>query len=84
MLKPEVQILGSLKSIRHAKVEILRLKSCFLRKKETTTKKKNKKITQIFETHFQMNYSFGVRDGYVGFLYDLHLARKPRPRSSNE
>ena len=35
-LKPEVQILGSSKSIRHTKVEILRLKSCFrLRKKET-------------------------------------------------
>ena len=32
---PEVQILGSSKSIRHTKVEILRLKSCFLRKKET-------------------------------------------------
>ena len=78
MLKPEVQILGSLKSIRHAKVEILRLKSCFLRKKET------KKKTQIFKRHFQMNYSVGVRDGYVGFLNDLHLARKPRPRSSNE
>ena len=31
----EVQILGSLKSIRHTKVEIPRLKSCFLRKKET-------------------------------------------------
>ena len=35
MLKPEVQILGSSKSIRQTKVEILRLKSCFLRKKET-------------------------------------------------
>ena len=34
-LKPEVQILRSSKSIRHTKVEILRLKSCFLRKKET-------------------------------------------------
>ena len=30
------EILGSLKIIiRHAKVEVLRLKSCFLRKKET-------------------------------------------------
>ena len=35
VLKPEVQILGSSKSIRQTKVEILRLKSCFLRKKET-------------------------------------------------
>ena len=78
MLKPEVQFLGSLKSIRHAKVEILRLKSCFLRKKETKQQKK-----QIFERHFQMNYSVGVRDGYVGFLNDLHLPRKPRPRSSS-
>ena len=34
-LKLEVQILGSLKSIRHTKVKIFRLKSCFLRKKET-------------------------------------------------
>ena len=34
-LKPEVQVLGSSKSIRQTKVEILRLKSCFLRKKET-------------------------------------------------
>ena len=33
--RAEVQILGSLKSMRHTKVEILRLKSCFLRKKET-------------------------------------------------
>ena len=33
--RAEVQILGSLKSTRHTKVEILRLKSCFLRKKET-------------------------------------------------
>ena len=34
-LKPEVQILGSSKSIRHTKVQILPLKSCFLCKKET-------------------------------------------------
>ena len=32
-LKPEVQIRCSSKSIRHSKVEILRLKSCFLRNK---------------------------------------------------
>ena len=46
-LKPEAhaQILGSLKSIRHTKVEILHLKSCFI-----VTKQKN--VTQIFERHF--------------------------------
>ena len=52
---PEVQILGSSKSIRHTKVEILHLKSCFLR-----TKKQN--LTQIFKRRFQLNYFVGVRD----------------------
>ena len=46
-LKPEVQILGSSKNIRHTKVEILRLKSCFLHKKET-----NFHAKLIFESHF--------------------------------
>ena len=46
-LKPEVQILGSSKSIRHTKVEILRLKSCFLRKKET---KLNANLWKTFST----------------------------------
>ena len=57
-LKPGVQILGSSKNIRHTKAEILRLKSYFLRKKETN-------FTQIFERHFQMNYSDGVRNGFT-------------------
>ena len=46
-LKPEVQILGSSKSIRHTKVEVLRLKSCFLRKKET---KLNANLWKAFST----------------------------------
>ena len=73
-LKPEVQILGSSKSIRHTKVEILRLKSCFLRIKEN--------LTQIFERHFQLNYSVGVRDGFTLFclmIYIWHANRVPNP-----
>ena len=69
-LKPEVQILGSPKSIRHTKVEILRLKSCFLRMKEN--------LTQIFERHFQLNYSVGVRDGFT--LYCLMICIWPANR----
>ena len=56
-LKPEVQILGSSKSIRHTKVETLRLKSCFLRKKET------KLHANLWKTF--LNYSVGVRDGFT-------------------
>ena len=56
-LKPEVQILGSSKSIRHTKVEIIRLKSCFLRKKET------KLHANLWKTF--LNYSVGVRDGFT-------------------
>ena len=56
-LKPEVQILGSSKNIRHTKVEILHLKSCFLRSNET-------KLMQIFERHFQLNY----RTAWRGFI----------------
>ena len=41
----------------------------------------------MFERHFQMNYSVGVRDEcdgfHVGLLDGLHLARKPGPRSSS-
>ena len=44
---PEVQILGSSKSIRHTKVEILHLKSCFLRNKET---KLNANLLKAFST----------------------------------
>ena len=39
-LKPEVHILGSSRSIRHTKVEILHLKLCFLHKKETKLSRK--------------------------------------------
>ena len=46
-LKPEVHILGSSKSIRHTKVEILHQKSCFLRKKET---KLNANLWRVFST----------------------------------
>ena len=74
-LKPEVQILGSSKSIRHTKVEILSLKSCFLRNKETN-------LTQIFEKHFQLNYSVGVGDVFMLFCLIIciwHANRVPDP-----
>ena len=76
-LKPEVQILLSSKSICHTKVEILRLKSCFLRKKDT------KLHVNLWKTF--SNELFGRRSWWfhVGLLNDLHLARKPRPRSSS-
>ena len=76
-LKPEVQILGSPKSIRHTKVEILRLKSCFLRKKET---KLNANLWKAFSTELFCRRSWWF---HVVLLNDLHLARKPRPRSSS-
>ena len=57
-LKSEAEIVGSSKSIRHTKVEILHLKSCFLRNKE-------KNLTQIFERPLQLNYSVGVRDVFT-------------------
>ena len=56
------------KSIRHTKVEILRPKSCFLCKKE-------KNLTQIFERHFQLNYSVGVRDGFTFFRSMICISR---------
>ena len=77
-LKPEVQILGSSKSIRHTKVEILRLKSCFrLRKKET---KFHTNLWKTFSNELFRRPSWWF---HVGLLNDLHLARKPRPRSSS-
>ena len=51
-LKPEVHILGSLRSIRHTKVEILRLKSYFLHKKET---KLSRKIN-LWKTFFLLEF----------------------------
>jgi len=57
-LKAEVQILGSSKSVRHTKVEILRLKSCFLHKKET---KLSRKIN-LWKTFFVV---VGVRDCFT-------------------
>ena len=75
-LKPEVQILGSSKSIRHTKVGLLRLKSCFLRKKET---KLNANPWKAFSTELFCRRSWWF---HVVLLNDLHLARKPCPRSS--
>ena len=75
-LKPEVQILGYSKSIRHTKVEILRLKSCFLRKKET---KLNANLWKAFSTELFCRRSWWF---HVVLLNDLHLAHKPRPPSS--
>ena len=77
-LKPEVQILGSSKSIRHTKVEMLRLKSCFrLRKKET---KLHTNLWKTFSNELFCRRSWWF---HVGLLNDLHLARKPRPRPSS-
>ena len=77
-LKPEVQILGSSKSIRHTKVEILRLKSSsFLRKKET---KLDANLWKTFSTEFFCRRSWWF---HVVLLKDLYFARKPRPRSSS-
>ena len=56
-LKPEVHILGSPRSIRHTKVEILRLKSYFLHKKETKLSRKMKDI-----------FFVGVRNSFTFFL----------------
>ena len=52
------EILGSSKIIRHTKVEILRLNHLFFERKK-------RNFTQIFERHFQLNYSVGVRDGFT-------------------
>ena len=70
-LKPEVQILCSSKSFRHTKVESPRLKSCFL-----VRDKQN--LTQIFERHFQLNYSVGVRDGFTLFCLMICICRANR------
>ena len=59
-LKPEVQIPCSPKSVRHTKVEIFIWNHVFF-----VIKKQN--VTQIFERHFQLNYSVGVRDGFTLF-----------------
>ena len=76
-LKPEVQILGSSKSIRHTKVEVLRLKSCFLRKKET---KLNANLWKAFLTELFCRRSWRF---HVVLLNDMLLVRKPLPRSSS-
>ena len=70
-LKPEVQILGSSKSIRHTTLpppspryesrNLIHLKSCFLRNKET---KLNANLWQAFSTDY---YSVGVRDIFTWF-----------------
>ena len=76
-LKPEIQILGFSKRIRYTKVEILHLKSCFLRDKET---KLNAKLWKAFSTEIFCRRSWCF---HVVLLNDLHLARKPRPRSTS-
>ena len=75
-LKPEVQILGFSKSICHKKVEILRLKPCFLPKKET---KLTANLWKAFSTELFCRRSWWP---HVVLLNDLHLARKPSARSS--
>ena len=90
-LKPEVENLCSSKSIRHTKVEILRLKSCIRHTKEENLRlkscflgKKETKLTQIFERHFQLNYLVRVRDGFTLFcLRFVFVAQTASPRSSS-
>ena len=76
-LKPEVQIQGSTKNIRHTKVEILPQKSGFLRKKET---KLNANLWKVYSTELFCRRSWWF---HVVLLNDLHLARKPRLRFSS-
>ena len=76
-LKPEVQILGSSESIRHTKVKILRLKSCFLRKKETQL---HANLWKTFSNELFCRRSWWF---HVGLLNDLRLPRKPRLWSSS-
>ena len=74
-LKPVVQILGSSKSIRHTKVKILRLKSCFLRRKETNL---NPNLWKTLSTELFCRRSWWF---YVVFLMICiwHANRVPNP-----
>ena len=49
--------------------------------------RKKQNFTQIFERHFQMNYSVRIRDGFTLVCLhqcnDLYLAHKPHPQSSS-
>ena len=76
-LKPEVQILGSSESIRHTKVKILRLKSSFLRKKETQL---HANLWKTFSNELFCRRSWWF---HVGLLNDLRSACKPRLWSSS-
>ena len=72
-----IQILGSSRSILHTKVEILRQKWCFLRKKAT------KLHANLWKTFSTVLFCWRSRWFHVGLLNDLHLAREPRPRPSS-
>jgi len=74
-LKPEVQILGSSKSICHTKEDILHLKSCFLRKKET---KLNANLWKTFCPEFFCWRSWWF---HVVLFEDLYFARGQPCRS---
>ena len=71
----EVQILGSLKSILHTKVEIPRLKSCFLRKKET---KLNANLWNAFSSELFCRRSWWFHDVLLNNCI-LHTNRVPDP-----
>ena len=77
-LKPEVQILGSSKRICHTKKFFPRNHVFFIRNKQN--------FRQIFERHFQMNYSVRIHDGFTLVCLhqcnDLHLAHKPQSSSA--
>ena len=68
---------GFFESIRHTKVGLLCLKSCFLRKKETTL---DANLWKTFSTELFSRRSWWF---HVVLLDDLHVSRKPRPRSSS-
>ena len=73
-LKPEVHILGSSRSIRHTKVEILRLKSYFLHKKETKLSRKINLWKTFFLLEFVIVSRFFWCLSFLLFPSDLNVS----------
>ena len=76
-LKPEAQKFWVLWRVFVIQVEILRLKSCFLLKKET---KLHANLWKTFSIELFCRRSWWF---HVGLLHDSHLGRKLRPLSSS-
>ena len=76
-LKPEAQKFWVLWRVFVIQVDILRLKSCFLLKKET---KLHANLWKTFSIELFCRRSWWF---HVGLLHDLHLGRKLRPLSSS-